>query len=192
MEAAMLSVLVLGVAFAYVAIVAVIAKVLAGALGVLRRWRWRYSNSLFDEEPLFDSPATRHAPSTVTKKRIAAIIVILALVLFVVPYQVAYVLVLLNFLWDCAAIGPPSPGTAEREHVLVLLLVLLPLQAPVLPVWIRTLLTAGYTTPFDGDHNILMIAPLMVLAGFASRQPGSRLWLPRGFSRSVCGIPREI
>lgn len=31
----------------------------------------------------------------------------------------------------------------------------LPVVAPVLAVWVRTLLTAGLTTPFDGDHFLL-------------------------------------
>lgn len=34
---------------------------------------------------------------------------------------------------------------------------LLPLVAPVLAVWVRTLITAGITTPFNGDHNVLDI-----------------------------------
>lgn len=52
----------------------------------------------------------------------------------------------------------------EREHLLLLMTWLLPLAAPVLAVWVRTLLTAGFTTPFDGDHNVLYVAPFLVLA----------------------------
>ena len=40
----------------------------------------------------------------------------------------------------------------EREHLLLLMTWLLPLAAPVLAVWVRTLFTAGFTTPFDGDQ----------------------------------------
>ena len=40
---------------------------------------------------------------------------------------------------------------------------LLPLAAPVLVVWVRTLYTAGLTTPFDGDHNVLNVAPYLIL-----------------------------
>ena len=67
---------------------------------------------------------------------------------------------------------PPSrlPATAqdrsaqnEREHLLLLMTWLLPLAAPVLAVWVRTLFTAGLTTPFDGDHNVLYVAPFLVL-----------------------------
>lgn len=51
----------------------------------------------------------------------------------------------------------------EREHLLLLMTWLLPLTAPVLAVWVRTLFTAGLTTPFDGDHNVLNVLPYLVL-----------------------------
>ena len=53
-------------------------------------------------------------------------------------------------------------------HILLLMTWLLPLAAPVLVVWVRTLLTAGLTTPFDGDHFVLNVAPFLVLVEFAS------------------------
>ena len=49
---------------------------------------------------------------------------------------------------------------------------LLPFTVPVLAVWVRTLLTAGLTTPFDRDHNFLAIVPFLVLTDFASWTPG--------------------
>ncbi|EKM59762.1 uncharacterized protein PHACADRAFT_85765 [Phanerochaete carnosa HHB-10118-sp] len=51
----------------------------------------------------------------------------------------------------------------ERELLLLLMTWLLPLVAPVLAVWVRTLFTAGLTTPFNGDHNVLYVAPFLVL-----------------------------
>ncbi|RDX53754.1 PGAP1-domain-containing protein [Lentinus brumalis] len=48
-------------------------------------------------------------------------------------------------------------------HLLLLMTWLLPLVAPVLAVWVRTLATAGFTTPFDGDHNFLYVAPFLIL-----------------------------
>ncbi|KAJ3555841.1 hypothetical protein NM688_g2357 [Phlebia brevispora] len=60
---------------------------------------------------------------------------------------------------------PPSPPIIQapqslcqvhkHQHLLLLMTWLLPLAAPVLAVWVRTLYTAGLTTPFDGDHNVL-------------------------------------
>lgn len=53
-------------------------------------------------------------------------------------------------------------------HILLFMTWLLPLAAPVLAVWVRTLLTAGLTTPFDGDHFFLNVAPFLVLVDFSS------------------------
>ena len=52
-------------------------------------------------------------------------------------------------------------------YFLLLKTLLLPLSAPVLAVWVRTLSTAGYTTPFDGDHNFLYVAPWLLVADWA-------------------------
>ena len=52
-------------------------------------------------------------------------------------------------------------------YILLLKTLLLPLSAPVLAVWVRTLSTAGYTTPFDGDHNFLYVAPWLLVADWA-------------------------
>ena len=60
-------------------------------------------------------------------------------------------------------------------HILVLMTWLLPLTAPVLAVWVRTLLTAGYTTPFDSDHNFLAVLPFLIFTDFASWAPARLL-----------------
>lgn len=51
----------------------------------------------------------------------------------------------------------------RNMHILLLMTWLLPLVAPVLAVWVRTLMTAGFTVPFDGDHNFLNVAPFLLL-----------------------------
>ncbi|KAJ4479140.1 PGAP1-like protein-domain-containing protein [Lentinula aciculospora] len=56
----------------------------------------------------------------------------------------------------------------HRAHLLLLMTWLLPLAAPVLVVWVRTLVTAGLSTPFDGDHFFFNVAPFMILVDFAS------------------------
>ncbi|KAG5648788.1 hypothetical protein DXG03_000137 [Asterophora parasitica] len=56
----------------------------------------------------------------------------------------------------------------HNMHLLLLMTWLLPFVAPVLAVWVRTLLTAGLTTPFDGDHDFLNVAPFLILVDFAS------------------------
>ncbi|CAK5262528.1 unnamed protein product [Mycena citricolor] len=63
----------------------------------------------------------------------------------------------------------PPYITANHNHSMHLLLLmtwLLPLAAPVLVVWARTLATAGLTTPFDGDHFVLSVAPFLLLVDF--------------------------
>jgi hypothetical protein len=67
-------------------------------------------------------------------------------------------------------------------HILLLVTWLLPLAAPVLAVWVRTLLTAGLTTPFDGDHFFLNVAPFLVLVDFASWTAGPLFVRPRWVS----------
>lgn len=57
----------------------------------------------------------------------------------------------------------------QNTHVLLLMTWLLPLAAPVLAVWVRTIQTAGYTTPFNGDHNVFKVAPVMVLVDLLGR-----------------------
>ena len=52
-------------------------------------------------------------------------------------------------------------------YFLLLKTLLLPLSAPVLAVWVRTLSMAGYTTRFDGDHNFLYVAPWLLVADWA-------------------------
>ncbi|KAJ3895608.1 PGAP1-like protein-domain-containing protein [Lentinula edodes] len=129
---------------------------------------------------------------------------IFALIIFFIPWQVAYLCCWLIHLQSCASDCFPSPdpvsqvGTAipllsrdespsggrggsgqpshkhlisnshHRAHLLLLMTWLLPLAAPVLVVWVRTLVTAGLSTPFDGDHFFLNVAPFMILVDYAS------------------------
>lgn len=75
---------------------------------------------------------------------------------------------------------PPSPQpqpqpqsqSHDAEHALLLLTWLLPLAAPVLAVWARTLVTAGLRAAVaagdGGDHSAWSVAPYLVLVDFAS------------------------
>ncbi|KAI0329552.1 GPI-inositol-deacylase [Cubamyces sp. BRFM 1775] len=74
----------------------------------------------------------------------------------------------------------PSPHSAQAQlvnahlHLLLFMTWLLPLAAPVLAVWVRTLATAGLTTPFDGDHNFLYVAPFLALVEALSGNDAER------------------
>ncbi|KAG5639694.1 hypothetical protein H0H81_005877 [Sphagnurus paluster] len=72
----------------------------------------------------------------------------------------------------------------HNMHMLLLMTWLLPLVAPVLAVWVRTLLTAGLTTPFDGDHDFLNAAPFLVLVDFASWNTGV-IFQQQRFERTI-------
>lgn len=120
----------------------------------------------------------------------------LAIFLFI-PWQVAYLGCWVLQFWNCVVAAPERPteldaaaegrlartsldGKMEERsttrannsnmnrHVLLLMTWLLPLVAPILAVWVRTLMTAGYTTPFNGDHNFVMVAPFLVFVDYAS------------------------
>ncbi|KAI0677215.1 GPI-inositol-deacylase [Trametes maxima] len=77
--------------------------------------------------------------------------------------------------------GPPNATRISQQqntnaylHLLLFMTLLLPLTAPVLAVWVRTLATAGLTTPFDGDHNFLYVAPFLVLVEALSGRDAGR------------------
>ncbi|KAH7344773.1 PGAP1-like protein-domain-containing protein [Rhizoctonia solani] len=93
------------------------------------------------------------------------------LVVVFIPYQVAYLVAFILHLWECSvsrahlARQGLNKGTrfhllsayGQASHLLLIMFWMLPLIVPVLIVWARTLVTAGLTTPFDGDHNILKV-----------------------------------
>jgi hypothetical protein len=74
---------------------------------------------------------------------------------------------------------------AQKTHILLLLFWLLPLVAPVLAVWVRTLATAGVTTPFDGDHDVLAIASFFLLVDYSSCGAVAVPIFERASSRSI-------
>jgi glycosylphosphatidylinositol deacylase len=119
----------------------------------------------------------------------------LILVAFIIPWQVAFLVSWSIHLVTCATYFPSAPGDSatppprtrspsprrktqqnqnpsqhDAEHLLLLMTWLLPLTAPVLAVWARTLFTAGLGAAIaaGGDHNVLSVAPFLVLVDLAS------------------------
>ena len=125
---------------------------------------------------------------------IFSMLLIWLLVAVIVPWQVAFLVCWIIHLVTCAtyvapasgdvttphslivtrdSLAPPSSSRNDVDHVLLLLTWLLPLTAPVLSVWVRTLATAGpiaLGSPGMGDHNFLPVAPYLVLVEYASRR----------------------
>lgn len=77
-----------------------------------------------------------------------------------------------------ASIAVDTDVQNQREHLLLLMTWLLPLAAPVLAVWVRTLFSAGFTTPFDGDHNVLYVLPFLILVDSAWDRSWIWKWRP--------------
>jgi glycosylphosphatidylinositol deacylase len=114
---------------------------------------------------------------------------ICAVVFLFVPWQVAFLgCWLLHFHSTAAARAVPKGDTHVHEHALLLLTWLLPLATPVLAVWARTLVTAGYTTPFDGDHNVLYALPFLILVDSLSSPTGATALLTKHSSVLFFGL----
>ncbi|KAI0296337.1 PGAP1-like protein-domain-containing protein [Multifurca ochricompacta] len=80
-------------------------------------------------------------------------------------------------------VATPPASSHDGEHLLLLLTWLLPLSAPVLAVWVRTLATTPRPTALgsvgSGDHNLFSVAPYLILVDYASWTRESIL-LPTG------------
>ncbi|KAF8529105.1 PGAP1-like protein-domain-containing protein [Hysterangium stoloniferum] len=111
----------------------------------------------------------------VWRRNIWSLGLVLLLVATIIPSQVAFLVCFMIHLFTCAtqtpsSTTPPSQveAHAQKTYILLLLFWLLPLVAPVLAVWVRTLATAGGTTPFDGDHDVLAIASFLLFVDYTS------------------------
>jgi GPI inositol-deacylase len=131
-----------------------------------------------------------------SKNTILSMLLISLLVAVILPWQVAFLCCWVIHLVTCATTHitpavsgeattpprslsparkssstPPQGSWHEADHVLLLLTWLLPLAAPVLAVWVRTLVTAGpiaLDSIGTGDHNFLSVAPYLILVEYAS------------------------
>lgn len=130
-----------------------------------------------------------------SKRWLFSILVICLLVATIIPFQVAFIIVFMIQFSICSSPraqghqrikqeregesptnSSPTPETwrnqdtreASNAHLLLLLTWLLPFTAPILIVWARTLQTAGYTVPFDGDHHVAIVLPWLLLGEAAA------------------------
>ena len=138
----------------------------------------------------------RRDKANITKNSLISISLLFLIIFLLIPWQIVFLGCWTLQLYTCATRRPESPsgdsspshGRLSRngldrrditayhrvnnanlnEHILLSMTWLLPLVAPILAVWVRTLATAGFTTPFTGDHNFIMVAPFLVLVDFAS------------------------
>ncbi|ENH63071.1 GPI inositol-deacylase [Fusarium oxysporum f. sp. cubense race 1] len=109
-------------------------------------------------------------PST-PKRRMITTAILLFLVWTFIPYQFAYLVACLVQLFTvirALRINETAPSDANSNYyhyahsVLLLMLWILPINLPILAVWIRNL-AVHWLTPFSSHHNVLSIMPFILL-----------------------------
>ena len=114
------------------------------------------------------SPA--FVPST-PRRRMITTAILLFLVSTFIPYQFAYLVACLVQLFTvirALRIKSISPSDASSSYyhyahsILLLMLWVLPINLPILAVWVRNL-AVHWLTPFSSHHNVLSIMPFILL-----------------------------
>ncbi|PTB64042.1 PGAP1-domain-containing protein [Trichoderma citrinoviride] len=110
------------------------------------------------------------APST-PRRRVISTIILLFLVSTFIPYQFAYLvacLVQILTVVRALRIYVVNPSTANSNYyhyshsILLLMMWVLPINLPILAVWVRNL-AVHWLTPFSSHHNVLSIMPFILL-----------------------------
>ncbi|KAL8765223.1 MAG: hypothetical protein Q9209_007616 [Squamulea sp. 1 TL-2023] len=105
------------------------------------------------------------------KRRIITASILLLLVSTVIPYQFAYLVACIVQTATCVRASrhtEESRSTANHNFynyahsILILMLCVLPINIPVLVVWIHNL-AVHWLTPFSSHHNVLSIMPFILL-----------------------------
>ena len=109
-------------------------------------------------------------PST-PRRRMISTAILLFLVSTFIPYQFAYLVACLVQLFTTVRAGRISQTTISASNsnyyhyahtVLLLMMWVLPINLPILAVWIRNL-AVHWLTPFSSHHNVLSIMPFILL-----------------------------
>ena len=108
---------------------------------------------------------------TSTRQRIVTTCVLLSLVSTVIPYHFAYIVLCIVQIATCVRgfrLTRESRLDANynfynyAHSILILMIWILPINLPVLVVWVRNL-AVHWLTPFSSHHNILSITPFILL-----------------------------
>lgn len=144
----------------YIALI--LTYLLASAYALVR------SSKLHDE----DGNRTPEAFAvTSTRRRVITTLILLSLVSTVIPYHFAYVALCIVQLATCVRGSRLAKETSldanynfynYAHSMFILMLWILPINLPVLVVWIRNL-GIQWLTPFSSHHNILSIMPFILL-----------------------------
>lgn len=113
-------------------------------------------------------------------RRSIGVVVLTIMVLLYLPYQFAYIVACIAHVVGCLRLNVNYERSAEigkkskiKSNVyesqmnfnftlLLLLLWILPIQVPILIVWIHNL-SLRWTTPFSSHHNVLAILPIILV-----------------------------
>ncbi|KAF2435964.1 PGAP1-domain-containing protein [Tothia fuscella] len=140
------------------------------ALGITHIFTVVYSK-LKSTPPKTEDGRTTTFAVTSTRQRIITTSVLLMLVSTVIPYQFAFLVLCMVQIATCVrALRMARETRSDNNYnfynyahsVLVLMLWILPINMPVLAVWIRNL-AVHWLTPFSSHHNILSIMPYILL-----------------------------
>jgi glycosylphosphatidylinositol deacylase len=108
---------------------------------------------------------------TSTRRRVITTLILLSLVSTVIPYHFAYVVLCIVQIATCVRgfrLAKESQLDTNynfynyAHSILILMLWILPINLPVLVVWVRNL-AIQWLTPFSSHHNILSITPFILL-----------------------------
>lgn len=126
------------------------------------------------------------SPST-PRRRLLTTAILLFLVSTVIPYQFAYLVACLVQIATCAralrlareARSNTNLNFSNYAHsILILMLWILPINLPILVVWVHNL-AVHWLTPFSSHHNVLSIMPFVLLVETLT----SGMMVPRVTSR---------
>jgi glycosylphosphatidylinositol deacylase len=159
------------------------------ALAIIHAFVMLYS--LFTSSPLRNDDGKRTPAAfavTSTRQRVITITILLSLVSTVIPYHFAYIVLCLVQIATCVrgcrlakdsvrSIDPLSVyQSIDRQQrmdvdysfynythsIFILMLWILPINLPVLVVWVRNLML-HWLTPFSSHHNVLAVLPFILL-----------------------------
>ncbi|KJZ78116.1 GPI inositol-deacylase [Hirsutella minnesotensis 3608] len=109
--------------------------------------------------------------SSTPRRRMLSTAVLLILVSTFVPYQFAYLVACLVQIFTVVRALRIEPFTASAfnynyynyaHSILLLMMWVLPINLPILAVWVRNL-AVHWLTPFSSHHNVLSIMPFILL-----------------------------
>lgn len=129
-----------------------------------------FISDIYQVTDSFYRPTTPFA-TTGGRQRLITTAILLLLITTLIPYQFAYMVLTIVQLCTCVRALRLARDTRSGAHynfynyttsVLVLMLWVLPINMPVLIVWIHNL-AVHWLTPFSTHHNLLAVLPLVLV-----------------------------